>query len=251
MRGVSFEFRGHHDSARWRGTWSRMLTAGSVLAPLLLGLGLGDLLAGLPIDSDQEFTGSLASLVTPYGLLFGVTLLALCLLHGSSFLALKGAGAVHSRAHRFARTWRWVALVLTVATAIGTYASSGRSAMTVALLVVSVLAAGAAVAAIGAAREGWAFTATAAAIGGTVVALFAALYPTVMVSSTDVANNLTVDSVASSSYALQVMSVVAAIFFPLILLYQGWSYFVFRRRIGAPAAGPADRPTPHNEGATT
>ncbi len=73
-----------------------------------------------------------------------------------------------------------------------------------------------------------------------------------MVSSTDVANNLTVDAVASSSYALQVMSVVALRLLPVvILLYQGWSYFVFRRRIGAPAAGPADRPTPHNEGVTT
>lgn len=234
MRGVSFEFRGHHDSPRWRSTWSWTLTIGSLLAPLLLGLGLGDLLAGLPIDSDQEFTGTFASLFTPYGLLFAVTLLAICVLHGSSFLALKTLGTVRERSHRFARGWRWVALVLVVVSAWFTYSLSGRSVLTVALLAVCVVAIVASAVTIGAGHEGWAFITTAIVIAGTVSALFAGLYPNVMVSSSAAANNLTVYSVASGSYALQVMSIVAAIFFPLILLYQGWTYYVFRRRVGAP-----------------
>jgi cytochrome d ubiquinol oxidase subunit II len=245
MRGVSFEFRGQHEHERWRATWSWTLTIGSVLAPLLLGLGLGDLLAGLPIASDQEFTGTFWSLFTPYGVLFGVTLLAICVLHGAAFLSLKSDGVVRLRSHQVARRWRWVAGVLVVVTAVATYVLSGRSLLTVTLLAITVVAAGAAVATIGAGHEGLGFVATAVAIGGTVATLFAGLYPNVMVSSTAVANNLTVASVASGSYALQVMSIVAAIFFPLILMYQSWSYYVFRRRVGPPRAAAPSFPQTH------
>lgn len=238
MRGVSFEFRSHHDSARWRGTWSWTLTIGSLLAPLLLGLGLGDLLAGLPIGSDQEFTGDFASLFTGYGILFGVTVLSICLLHGSGFLALKTEQPVRRRAHGFARSWRWAALVLVVATATWTYVLSHRAALSLALLVITVVAMLAAAVAVGAGREGWAFVATAVVAAGTVASLFAGLYPDVMVSSTDPTYNLTVESVASGSYALQVMTIVAAVCFPLILLYQGWTYYVFRSRVGRPSTQP-------------
>lgn len=235
MRGVSFEFRSHHDDPRWRSTWSWTLTIGSMFAPLLLGLGLGDLLAGLPIGSDQEFTGNFASLFTPYGVVFGLALLAVCLLHGASFLALKVDGEVRLRAHRFARAWRWVALVVVVVTAAWTYALSHRSPLSAVLLLVTVLAVLGAVVAVGSGGEGRAFLATAFVVVGTVSSLFAALYPDVMVSSTSAADNLTVASVASGSYALQVMSIVAAVCFPLILLYQGWTYYVFRQRVRGPA----------------
>ncbi len=133
MRGVSFEFRGHHDSARWRGTWSRMLTAGSVARTAAARSSASATCSpGCPSTPTRSSPGVSGTCSRPTGCSFGVTLLALCLLHGSSFLALKGAGAVHARAHRFAAHVALGRPGPAVAFAIWTYASSGRSAMTVA-----------------------------------------------------------------------------------------------------------------------
>ena len=124
IRGVSFEWRAKVDTDRWRGTWSWTLTVGSVLVPLLLGVALGDLLAGLPIDSSEEFTGSFWDLLTPYGLWVGLTLVALCALHGATFLALKTDGPVRPRAHGLAARLAWPAVVLVAVFAAWTVAIS-------------------------------------------------------------------------------------------------------------------------------
>ncbi len=237
IRGLSFEWRGRGESARWRGTWSWTLTIGSTLTPLLLGVALGDLLAGLPLDDKEEFTGNFWDLLTPYGLLVGVTLLVLSAAHGATFLGLKSSGGVRDASRRLLRTLIWPSLVLVVVFAVWTVLISGGGVWRI--LAVAVPTAGAilAVLLIRAGHEGGSFAATAVAIGGTVAALFANLYPNVMVSSTDTANNLTVTSAASGPYALKVMTVVAVVMFPLVLLYQGWSYWVFRVRITAPPEG--------------
>ena len=235
VRGVSFEFRGKSDAPRWRTKWSLTLTIGSVTTPLLIGVGLGDLLVGLPVDSSQEFTGSFWSLLTPFGLVFGVTLLGLCLLHGSTFLALRAGDPVRTNATRLARSLRWPVLVLVVVAAGWTFALSGRSVLSVVLLVVAVLGVLGAAVFVGRGGEGRAFAGTAAAIGATVASIFAGLYPNVLVSSTAAANNLTIASTASQQYALTVMTVVAGVLFPVVLLYQGWTYVVFRRRVLVPA----------------
>ncbi len=232
VRGVSFEFRGKSQDPRWRSTWSGTLTAGSVVAPLLIGVGLGDLLAGLPIDSQGEFTGSFWDLLTPYALLVGVTLLALCLLHGATFLGLKARGPVHARASTVAARLRWVAFVLLVAYVAWTFLLSGRSVLTVVLLALALLAGAGAVLATQRAREGWAFVATAVTIGAVVAALFAALYPDVLVSSTDPAYSLTIADAAAGDYALTVMTWVAVVLLPVVLAYQAWSAYVFRARVG-------------------
>lgn len=234
IRGVSFEFRGKSESPRWRGTWSATLTVGSVLAPLLFGVGLGDLLAGLPIDSDMHFTGTFWDLLTPYGLLMGVTLLVLCLLHGATFLGLKTGDPVRFRAQALARWLRWAGLVVVLASAGWTWSLSGRSLLSLVLAALAVLGALAAVLLISGSRHGAAFAATCVTIGATVASLFAGLYPNVMVSSTAAANNLTIAGTASSSYALTVMTWVAVIIFPVVLGYQTWSYVVFRRRVQVP-----------------
>jgi len=235
IRGVSFEWRARVDTPRWRSTWSRTLTVGSALVPLLLGVALGDLLVGLPIDADDEFTGSFRDLLTPYGLWLGLTLLVLCLLHGATFLGLKTAGAVRDRSTRIAARLIWPSLLLVVVYAAWTVTiSDGGLWRALAAAVPAVAAIGAAVLIRGG-REGGSFAATAVTIGGTVAALFANLYPNVMVSSMSTANNLTVAGTASSDYALKVMTVVAAVIFPVVLLYQGWSYWVFRARINTPA----------------
>lgn len=234
IRGVSFEYRGKVDGSRWRGSWSWSLVIGSALVPLLLGVALGDLLAGLPIDSNQEFTGNFWSLLTPYGLMVGVTMVVLCLLHGATFLGLKTDGVVRERGVALARTLVWPALVLILVFAVWTRALSEAPSWTVIFLVVTALGGIAAVPFTRSGSEGRAFTATAVAIGGATASLFASLYPNVMVSSTTAANNLTVANTASGDYALTVMTVVAVLLFPVVLIYQGWTYYVFRARVTVP-----------------
>jgi cytochrome d ubiquinol oxidase subunit II len=235
IRGVSFEWRAKVDTPRWRGTWSWALTVGSAVVPLLLGVALGDLLVGLPIAASNEFSGSFWDLLTPYGLWLGLTLLVLCLLHGTTFLGLKSTGAVRQRSRELAARLVWPSLVLVMVYAGWTVLISEGGLWRVLAAGVPVVAAAGATLLIRAGREGGSFTATAVTIGGTVAALFANLYPNVMVSSTTAANNLTVSGTASGDYALKVMTVVAAVMFPVVLLYQGWSYWVFRARIATPS----------------
>jgi cytochrome bd-type quinol oxidase subunit 2 len=240
LRGLSFDWRGKRESPRWRTAWSWSLVVGSVLAPLLLGVALGDLLAGLPINADGEFTGNFWSLLTPYGLWFGVTLLGLCLLHGSAFLALKTDGPVRDRAGALLRALVVVGLVLVAVEATWTVALSDAPVAANGLAVIPVLSALASLVLLARGRDGWLFVATAVTIGGTTAALFANLYPNVMLSSTAAANNLTVTSTSSAHYALSVMTVVALVLLPVVLIYQGWTYWVFRARLQPPNTEVAD-----------
>ncbi|MFZ0091578.1 MAG: cytochrome d ubiquinol oxidase subunit II [Solirubrobacteraceae bacterium] len=232
-RGVSLEFRDKLSDPRWRRAWRWATIGGSALVPLLLGVGLGDLLQGLPINSSHNYTGNFFDLLTPYGLWTGVTLVALSLVHGATFLTLKTTGAVRERSGTAARVLVWPALAAVTGFLIWTRVVAGRHFSTT-LIVLGVGAVLGAAYLIYAHRDGWAFAASAVAIGTTIVSIFAGLTPNVMVSSTSHAFNLTIANSASSSYALKVMTIVAVIFVPLVLLYTGWSYHVFRARVGGP-----------------
>ena len=244
-RGVAFEFKDKSENRRWRETWRWAMTIGCLLIPLLLGVGLGDLLNGLPIDSSHEFTGSFFDLLTPYGLWTGLTLLALCLLHGATFLKFRTTDQVRARARTAARPLGWVAIAFVVGWVIWTRSVAGGPDVPQPVEILAVLAA------IFAARlamtdhDGPAFASSAVAIAATIGSVFIDLYPNVMVSSTNAAYNLTVNNAASGHYALTVMTVVAVIFFPLVLIYQGWSFHVFRGRLKSPSAAarpPATQP---------
>ena len=242
VRGLSFEWRTKMTTSRWRDTWSWALTVGSLVIPVLLGVALGDLLAGLPVDSDGNFTGGFIDLLTPYGLLTGVTLLVLCVLHGATFLGLRTDGPVRHRARAVAGRLVWVALLLVAGLAVWTAVISDAPVWARALSAVPVLGAVGAALALRASREGWSFVGTAVTVGGVIAALFAALYPDVLVSSTDPASTLTISSAAAGDYALKVMTVVALVLFPIVLLYQGWTYWVFRARLRpVDPAEPSDR----------
>jgi cytochrome bd ubiquinol oxidase subunit II len=253
IRGVSFEYRSKSTSPRWRATWDWTLTIGSVLLPLLLGIGLGDLLHGLPINQSGTFTGSFLDLLTPYGIWFGVTLLALSLAHGAMYLNLKTTGAVRVRARRLAGPLVWIAVLAVLGFAIWTHVQSGRGVIPAPLQVGAFLLIVAGAWSIRDEHFGWGFTATTAAIAATMASFWIALYPNVMISSTNKAYNLTVSNSSSAHYALTLMTVVAAVFTPLVVAYQGWSYHVFRARIKAPPvevtpagsmAGPDSAATP-------
>jgi cytochrome bd ubiquinol oxidase subunit II len=231
-RGVSFEFRGKRESIRWRRTWDAAMAGGSLLAPLLIGVALGNLLHGVPIAANQEYAGDFVDLLNPYSLFTGVTVVLLCLLHGATFLVLKTAGEVRQRALHAARRVALVTVAAVVGFAVWTLALVGKGLLPSLPGLAAVLAVAAAAWLVGRDRDGLAFVATSLTIAMVVLSIFVGLSPRVMVSTLGSASDLTVTNTASSSYALRVMTVVAVIFFPIVLAYQGWTYYVFRRRIG-------------------
>ncbi len=248
-RGVSFEWRGKRDSKRWRNGWSWALTIGSILIPLLIGVALGDLLHGLPINSQHNFTGNFFDLLTGYGLMTGITLLALCLLHGATFLGLRTIGDMRDRAHATARIIGPIAILLNLAWVIWTLVVIGGGTVPEPTQIFGMIAVISATLLAGSGNDGWAFSASGFAIAAAIGQLFISLYPNVMISSTNTANNLTVNNSASGHYALVVMTVTAVLFVPVVLLYQGWSFHVFRGRISG-GEQPSGEPAPPAQAAT-
>jgi cytochrome d ubiquinol oxidase subunit II len=259
IRGVAFEYRGKRDAAEWRRTWDVALTVGSLLAPFVIGIALGDLLHGLPINSSQNYTGSFWDLFTAYGVFTGVTLVLICLLHGATFLSLKTTGRMRERSGQLARRVAPFTAAAVIAFAIWTHVSSTSTFFLRPLELLAILAVLAAVWLVYERRDGFAFAATAVTMASCIVSIFVGLYPNVMVSSTNPAYNLTVHNTASPPYSLKAMTVVVVIFLPIVLVYQCWTYYVFRRRISrdqfagghAPAAPPPPvpaQPVPAQEG---
>ena len=231
-RGVSFEFSRKIDNHRWRSAWKWSLTIGRRIIPFLLGTALGDLLHGLPINSSHNYTGSFWGLLVPFGLYTGLTVTVLCLFVGAAYLTLKTEGALHDRVSRLSGRLGWLAVVITfgwltwlhVGVSWASFPSPLRRWRSSRAVIGGAWFADSR-------AEGWAFAGAATAIGSVVASIFFELFPRVMVSTTNSAYNLTVSNSASPSYSLRVMTVVAAIFFPIILLYQGWSLYIFRKRI--------------------
>jgi cytochrome bd ubiquinol oxidase subunit II len=251
LRGVSFEFRAHAPGERSRRIWGAALTAGSLVIPLGLGIALGNLLGGVPIDAQQEFVGGLTDLFGPYAVLTGVTVTLICLLHGAAFLALKTAGEVHRRALRIGAILGPITAVVVVAFAFSTRIESGHGVLLSVVGFGAILAAIAAAVLIRAGREGAAFSATSATMAAVVASLFAELYPRAMVSSLGAANDLTVTGTAASPYAQRVMTVTLVVLLPVVLAYQGWTYHVFRARLsGTDLLGDRSTPQPSTAGAS-
>jgi cytochrome d ubiquinol oxidase subunit II len=249
IRVVSFEWRSKHEHSRWRSTWAWANTIGSFGAAAVWGIGLANLVHGVPIDSDGDFAGGLRDLFSPYTVFAGIAVVLLFAFHGATFLSLRTTGELYDRARAASRL-----LAVPAAAAASTFV---LWTVNVAMnrndkdLFPPVLPAAIAVAALFAAvvlaylgRPGRAFAMTALGTIAAVATLFTSLYPRVMVSSPEFANSLTVDGASSSHYALTVMTVVALTITPLVLLYQGWTYYVFRRRLGGEKV---DAPTPTDE----
>jgi cytochrome d ubiquinol oxidase subunit II len=244
VRNLAFEYRAKKDDDEWRRNWDLSLTIGSFVPALLWGVAFANIVAGVPIDEDKEFTGTLFTLLNPYGLLGGVVTLLLFATHGAMFIALKTDGDVRHRARALSVRLGLVAAVAAVVFLVWTQTKTG----TVSSAIAFVLAALALVSGIAAAwkgREGWAFTGTFATIGLAVAGLFLALFPDVMPSTTSDAFSLTTSNAAATGYTLTVMTWVAVIFTPFVLAYQGWTYWVFRKRIATHHIPPtAPSPVP-------
>ncbi|WP_426573765.1 cytochrome d ubiquinol oxidase subunit II [Aquihabitans sp. McL0605] len=231
VRGVAFEYRGKVDSARWRQRWDLCIAFGSWVPAVLWGVAFANIVAGVPINRHGDFTGTFFTLLNPFALLGGAVTASLFLLHGLHFVALKTEGPIHDRAKLAAQRVAPVAIVLGAVFLIWNQVERGAG-WTWGPVLVAAVALVASLVAIRAGRDGWAFTATGIAIAAAMIALFGGLYPDVMPSSTDPAFSLTVHNASSTAYTLRIMSWVAAIMTPVVLAYQAWSYWVFRRRIG-------------------
>jgi cytochrome bd ubiquinol oxidase subunit II len=238
VRGVAFEYRGKRAGARWKRAWERALFWTSLVPAFLWGVVFANVAHGVPIGPDKDYTGGLLDLLHPYALLGGLVTLALFTLHGAVFAALKTLGPIRHRARALATWLGAAAAVLATAFLAWTQARDGdvRSLPAVAVAVAALLAA---VAANAVGREGWAFTFSGTAIASTTAALFLTLFPAVLPSSLDPAWNLTVGNAASSPYTLRTLTWLAAFGAPLVVCYQGWTYWVFRRRIGTGHIPPA------------
>jgi len=250
LRGVAFEYRGKVDSDSWRRRWDLAIAFGSWVPSVLWGVAFANIVAGVPINANGDFTGTLLTLLNPFGLLGGVVTASLFLLHGLHFVALKTEGEIHERAKAMSLRVAPVTIVAGAVFLIWNQLERGEAWTWIPVLTAAV-ALVASVLATRAGRDGAAFAATGLAIAAAVLALFGSLFPDVMPSTTDPAFSLTVENASSTPYTLRIMTWVAVIMTPVVLCYQAWSYWVFRKRIGsrhippvqvpgtAPSAGPA------------
>lgn len=230
VRGVSFEYRHQRPEAAWKRRFDWMITIGSAVPALLWGVAFANIVRGVPLDAGHNYTGTFFDLLNPYALLGGITTLMLFFTHGVVFISLKTEGELKERARALAIKAGLITIVVAASfllwttLAFGTLASTALSAAAAVALILSFLA-------NLKAREGWAFGLMAGTIALAVLSLFMALFPDVMPASNDAANSLTVANASSSQYTLTVMSWTVLIFMPLILVYQGWGYWVFRKRV--------------------
>ncbi len=235
MRGVAFEFRSKDARPGWRSFWDWMIFFGSFVPALLWGVALGNLLKGVPIDAQMNYTGDFFTLLSPYTLITGVYTVLLVTLHGAVFLSMKTGDEVSERARKTA--WRlWLPNVVMAAVTI--FASDLSTDMFRKLGVNPGVIPITGLAALLASgwfirnkHDGWAFASTGVAIAVAIVTVFMTLHPRVMISSTNPAYSLTIYTASSSPYTLSVMTVVALILVPIVLFYQAWTYYIFRKRI--------------------
>ncbi len=235
VRGVAFEFRSKMEDVRWRRGWDYAIFVGSLLPAILFGVAFANIVRGLAIDANMNYVGSFFDLLNPYSLLGGVVTLALFVLHGALFLELKVDSPIRERVQALLVPSWLAALILTVLFVAFSFVDTPMFAN---VNVVQVIALATAVAALLATgfyvfrrRYGLSFIANGLTIVGVVVLLFSSLFPNVMPSSIDPAFSLTVYNASSTPYTLSIMTGIALFFVPLVLLYQGWTYWVFRKRL--------------------
>jgi len=231
VRVVAFEWRGKIDSEQWRAWADRAIVLGSWVPAVLWGVAFANLVRGVELDANHQYVGGFFALLNPFALLGGAVTTLLFLTHGAVFLALKSDGEIRERAGRLAELLAPVTLVVAGSWAVWsqlTY-SAGWTWIAVGLAAGALLGV---VRATRSRREGWAFVGTAVTIVAAVVLIFGSMYPDVM-PALDPANSLTIANASSTEYTLTIMTWVAVALTPLVLLYQGWTYWVFRKRISA------------------
>ncbi|EFL40432.1 cytochrome d ubiquinol oxidase subunit II [Streptomyces griseoflavus] len=231
VRGVAFEYRAKRPEEHWQRNWETAIFWTSLIPAFLWGVAFGNIVRGVKIDAEFEYVGTVWDLLNPYALLGGLVTLSLFTFHGTVFTALKTVGEIRARARKLALRVGLVTAVLALVFLMWTQADRGDGTSLVAMAV-AVAALVAALAANQAGREGWSFALSGVTIVAAVAMLFLTLFPNVMPSTLDADWSLTVTNASSSPYTLKIMTWLAVIATPLVMLYQGWTYWVFRKRIG-------------------
>ncbi len=238
VRGVAFEYRSKYGNAQWRQRWDVAIVISSFIPALLWGVAFANIVRGVPLEKSAEgyieYVGGFFNLLNPYALLGGLVTSSVFITHGAIFLSLKTAGEIRVRARNIALKTGLVAAVAAVSFLLWTNLMlTAIDSIVLALSLVVALAWVAGLLMTLKGREGWAFIFSAGAILAFVSTLFVALYPRVMPSSLGSVFDLTINNASSTPYTLKVMTVVAVIMTPLVLIYQGWTYWVFRKRVSA------------------
>ncbi|MGW0534688.1 cytochrome d ubiquinol oxidase subunit II [Streptomyces sp. NPDC003032] len=237
VRGVAFEYRAKRTEERWQTNWEHAIFWTSLIPAVMWGVAFANITRGVKIDAHKEYVGSFWDLLNPYAILGGLVTLTLFTFHGAVFASLKTVGDIRVRARKLALGLGLITAVLAVGFLVWTQADKGDGKSLVAM-VVAVLALVGAVVAIKAGREGWSFALSGITIAAAVAMLFLTLFPNVMPSSLNEEWSLTVTNASSSPYTLKIMTWCAAIATPVVLLYQTWTYWVFRKRIGTQHIAP-------------
>ncbi|MFF2997446.1 cytochrome d ubiquinol oxidase subunit II [Streptomyces sp. NPDC057950] len=231
VRGVAFEYRAKRPEENWQRNWETAIFWTSLIPAFLWGVAFGNIVHGVKIDKSFEYVGTVGDLLNPYAILGGLVTLSLFTFHGTVFVGLKTVGDIRERARGLSLQVGPVAAVLALAFLSWTQVDNGDG-KSLAAMIVAVAALVAALVAARAGREGWAFALSGLTIVAAVAMLFLTLFPNVMPSSLNSDWSLTVTNASSSPYTLRIMTWCAGIATPIVLLYQGWTYWVFRKRIG-------------------
>lgn len=234
IRCVGIEFRSKVASVKWRKTWDNLIGIASLLSALLWGVAVSNLMRGVPIDQNMQFVGNFFTLLTPFTVVGGVVFVLLFLFHGALFLQLKvGAQAVAERVNRIAARAGVILIVAVVLWVIMAYLMTDIFSRPLSLVLVAL----AAVALISSVllqmkkKIGLAFIASALVIVFVTIAVFAGMFPRVMISTLDPLWSLTIYNASSTPYTLKIMTIVALTLVPIVLLYQSWNYWIFRKRV--------------------
>ena len=242
LRGVAFEFRGKVESANWRKLWDACLVFGSFVPALLLGVAFANLFRGIPIDENGIYQGTLFTLLNPYGLLGGLLFVALFLVHGSLWLALKTEDPLRRRALQLAGKLWFLLLGVAVAFLIATWFSTrlydnyikNPMLFLMPIILIPFITVAALLLVrrfIGRGQVGRAWTASAVTIVGVTFFGLAGLYPNMIPSSLNPTYSMTIYNASSSPLTLRIMLVVALIFVPLVIAYQAWTYRLFSHKV--------------------
>jgi cytochrome bd ubiquinol oxidase subunit II len=233
LRICAIEWRGKINDGRWRSWADAGIAIGSWIPAILWGVAFAALVRGLPVNAAKQIELSVTDVFNPYALLGGLATGGLFAFHGAVFVALKTEGAVHSNAVRFAALLALPVSALVVTFGLWTQLSHGKD-WTWFVLAVAVIAQLSAVMLVWSrGGDGWAFACTATVVAALVVLMFGALYPQLIPSTLEPAWSLTIHNASSSPYTLKVMTWAAVLFAPLVIVYQAWTYWVFRQRISA------------------
>lgn len=236
VRGVAMEYRSKYGDAKWRARWDNAIVISSFVPALLWGVAFANIVRGVPLEVQNnviEYTGGFFNLLNPYGLLGGLVTLSVFMTHGAIFLALKTDGAIRERARTVVTKVGLFAAVATVAFLAITVTAYNDKFEVYGLAAIVAIAWLAALGSNLRGREGYSFLYSSIALAFAVITLFTALYPNVIPNSLLETASLTINNASSTQYTLKVMTYVALVLTPIVLIYQGWTYWVFRKRISA------------------